>query len=166
MATTITAEIVNNTTANVSATMADASSISTGGTITLSGVSYNQFLQSLGRDVYLAFTLYFASQNSAQLTTPITFFILDANGNKKYETLSPTIDPYQFVNAIYYNPEKGLVVLNGNSGLTFDILANTSMRVQFYTIRKSNQGGAHSINFIELEKRENVPFFLEYNEEV
>ena len=164
--TTISVDVVNNTTANVSATMADASSISIGGTITLTGITYNQFLQSLGSDVYNAYTLYLASQNAAQLTNPLTFFILDANGNKNYETLPPTIDPYQFVNAIFYNPEKGLVILNGNSGLTFDVLPNTSLRVQFFTIRQSNQGNGHSINFIELEKRENVPFFLEYHEEL
>jgi hypothetical protein len=158
----LSVQVINNTLANVSATIQDATSIQAGSVLSLTGVSYNQLLNSLGTDVYNAFMIYIYSTNGGQVTTPITYFIFDVNGNKDYSTLSPTKDPYQFTNAIVYETPRGLVVFNGNSGLTFTVQPLTAMTLQFYCIRISNQGDMHAMNYLALEKAENVLFFKEY----
>lgn len=158
----LSVQVINNTLANVSATMQDASSIQAGSNLSLTGVSYNQLLNSLGTDVYNAFMIYIYSTNGGQVTTPMTYFIYDVNGNKDFRTLTPTKDPYQDNNAILYETPKGAVVFNGNSGLTFIVQPLTTMTFQFYCIRVSNQGDCHAINYLALEKAENVLFFKEY----
>jgi hypothetical protein len=158
----LSVQVINNTLANVSATIQDATSIQAGSTLSLTGVSYNQLLNSLGSDVYNAFMIYIYSTNGGQVTTPLTFFIYDVNGNKDLNTLAITKDPYQFTNAIVYKTPSGLVIFNGNSGLTFTIQPLTFMTLQFYCIRKSNQGDAHAMNYLAIEKAQNVLFFKEY----
>jgi len=155
-------QVIVHNTPNVSAVSADASLITTGGSVSLTGVSYSQILNSLGTDVYNAFLIYLQCQNSAQLTTPISYFIYDVNGNQSFNTLTPTTDPYQFVGSIFFSPSKGNVVFNGNSGLSMTILPYTSIVVKFYAIRVSNQGDGHAVNFMALESKQNVPFFLDY----
>jgi hypothetical protein len=158
----IPVQVINNSLANVSVTMADATSIQAGANLSIAGLSYNQFINSLGTDVYNPFMIYMNTTNNGQVNTPITFFIFDINGNEEVRTLTPTKDPYQYNNAIFYETPKGVVVFNGNSGLTFIIQPLTTINFQFFTIRISNQGDCHAINFLQLEKAENVLFFKEY----
>jgi hypothetical protein len=158
----IPVQVINNTLANVSVTMLDATSIQAGANLSIAGVSYNQFINSLGIDVYNPFMIYMYTTNDGQVNTPITFFIFDVNGNKELRVLTPTKDPYQNNNAILYETPRGIVVFNGNSGLTFVVQPLTQITFQFYTVRISNQGDCHAINYLQLEKAENVLFFKEY----
>jgi hypothetical protein len=158
----IPVQVINNSLANVSVTMQDATSIQAGANLSIAGISYSQFLNSLGTDVYNNFFIYMYSTNSGQVTTPLTYFIYDVNGNKNLNTLTPTKDPYQDNNAILYQNPKGVVVFNGNGGLTFTVQPLTTILFQFYCLRISNQDDCHAINFLLLEKAENVLFFKEY----
>ena len=158
----LSVQVINNTVANVSATMLDATSIQAGSNLSIAGVSYNQFINSLGTDVYNAFMFYMYTTNNGQVNTPITFFIFDVNGNRELIALTPTKDPYQDNNAILYETPKSTVVFNGNSGLTFIVQPLTVINFQFYTIRISNQGNLHAMNYLAIEKAQNVLFFKEY----
>ena len=158
----LSVQVINNALANVSVNMEDATSVQAGSNLSIAGVSYAQFLNSLGTDVYNAFMIYIYSTNGGQVTTPLTYFIYDVNGNKDFQSLTPTKDPYQDNNAILYETPRGLVIFNGNSGLTLNVQPLTVITFQFYCMRISNQGDCHAINFLQLEKSENVLFFKEY----
>ena len=151
----------------VTAKMADASVIVTGGSLSINGVSYKQVQNSFGTDAYSPFDMYMQSDNLPQLTTPMQFFIFDSDGNKLLSPLTPTVDPYQPNTSIYFQPRKNQVVFNGNSGLHFSVLPLTQIIFQFICLRTSNQSLGHAANFRQLEKVQNVPyFFLEYDEDL
>ena len=87
---------------------------------------------------------------------------INDNGNRELIALTPTKDPYQDNNAILYETPKSTVVFNGNSGLTFIVQPITVINFQFYTVRISNQGNLHAMNYLAIEKAQNVLFFKEY----
>jgi hypothetical protein len=113
--------IINNTTPAVSVV---------GGNVT-----YGELRQSLGDYVYLVESVYLYSTNIQQIGGVVKFQIYNVDGNKGVESLTPTIDPYQDQNSLFYNVRERDVILNGQSNFNFNLLPNVYLKLEFFTNR-------------------------------
>jgi len=133
-------------------------------TVSLTNVSYEQVKNSLGDFVYFVDTVYIAATNYAQVTGVATFTHYDANGNQRYVSLTPTVDPYQSQPAIYYDLKNYKVIFDGNSEVSFYMLPNTLLQLTFYSERISKEDWLdlyHINNFLEWEKIQEEPKFFD-----
>lgn len=154
MAFLITPITINNTTPAVI--------ISTG-----SNLTYQQIQNSLGSDVYWANEVYIWADIYQQVTGVAQFNHYDANGEQRFVSLTPVFDPYQQQPALYYDLNKFKVIIDGNSGIKFNLLPNVYLQLTFYCKRLSNRQmlDLNNIdNFRQLEESEGIPnFFEDYN---
>jgi hypothetical protein len=104
-------------------------------------VTYNQIKQSLGSQVYRVDGMYIYSTNMSQLMGAIQYQIYDASGNQNINSIVTVVNPYAgnatAINVDLTKYEQDFI-FNGNSSLAATILANTLVRIQFYTNRITN----------------------------
>jgi hypothetical protein len=112
------------------------------------GVTYQQFLNSLGAYVYWFEVIYLWTTNSGQISQPILYNYTDANGDSKTLTIVPTTDPYQYSPALYINIKDFDVVIDSNSTVQFNILPNTTLKFKLY-------GDGMSVNALHLDQKSN-----------
>ena len=98
-------------------------------------VSYGEIRQSLGDYVYLVESVYIFSNNLQQIAGVVKYQIYNVDGNKGVESLTPTIDPYQTQNSLFYKVADRSVILNGQSNLNFNLLPNVYLKLEFFTTR-------------------------------
>jgi hypothetical protein len=115
---TYTPTIVVNTVPPVSVTMV--------GTLT-----YQEFLNILGIEVFAINTLILESTRFDQLRQSYTYNIFDANGVESQEIIKPRPDPYQKQPTMYLSLKDKQFILNGQSSLSFNILPNESLLLEF-----------------------------------
>lgn len=113
------------------------------------GVTYQQFLNSLGTYVYWFDVVYLWTTNPAQITQPFLYNYTDANGEAKTLTVTPTKDPYQFSPALYINIKEFDIVLDGNSTVQFNLLPLTTLKFKLY-------GDVMSVNMLHGDKNDNL----------
>lgn len=113
--------IVNNTTPAVIASATN--------------VTYEEIKRSLGDYVYFVNDVYLNSNNLNQIKGVIKFQHYDVNGNQKVESLTPTVDPYQFQKSLFYKTKEFSPILDGQSNFKFKLLPLTSIKIQFFTNR-------------------------------
>jgi len=89
------------------------------------GITYQQFLNSLGSWNYGTEFIYMSATNYQQITQAIKYFHFDSNGNQVQAYLPFVTDPYQFQPSIYYETEKDEIIFDGFSSLTFSLIANS-----------------------------------------
>lgn len=133
------------------------------------GVTYAQFIKSLGTYNYGAEFFYLSSTLYQQVGQVFTYNHFDANGNSISTILPFTIDPYQSQPATYYETEPDQIVLTGLSSLSFNVFANTTIYFKlFATIayignELDDRGLPTGDNtFEEIEKIEGISFFDDY----
>jgi hypothetical protein len=129
------------------------------------GITYQQFLNSLGSWNYGTEFIYMSATNYQQITQAIKYFHFDSNGNQVQAYLPFVTDPYQFQPSIYYETEKDEIIFDGFSSLTFSLIANSIVFLKFYTEIIYTAGELDSKNgspFQRLEEMEGVKFFDEY----
>jgi hypothetical protein len=129
------------------------------------GITYQQFLNSLGSWNYGTEFIYMSATNYQQITQAIQYFHFDSNGNQVQAYLPFVTDPYQFQPSIYYETEKDEIVFDGFSSLTFSLIANSVVYFKFFTEIIYTAGELDSKNgspFQQLEETEGVKFFEEY----
>lgn len=129
------------------------------------GITYQQFLNSLGSWNYGTEFIYMSATNNQQINQAVQYFHFDSNGNQVQAYLSFDVDPYQFQPSIYYETEKDEIVFDGFSSLTFSLIANSIVFLKFYTEIIYMAGELDSKNgspFQQLEESEGVKFFDEY----
>jgi len=118
-------------------------------TITLAnGVTYQQFLNSLGAFVYWFDVIYLWTNTPAQIPQPILYNYTDVNGNAKVLSIIPTTDPYQFSPALYINIQNFDIVVDGNSTVQFNLLPNATLKFKLY-------GDAMSVSALQGDKNDN-----------
>jgi hypothetical protein len=129
------------------------------------GITYQQFLNSLGSWNYGTEFIYMSATNYQQITQAIKYFHFDSNGNQVQAYLPFVTDPYQFQPSIYYETEKDEIIFDGFSSLTFSLIANSIVFLKFYTEIIYTAGELDSKNgspFQRLEEMEGVTFFDDY----
>lgn len=112
------------------------------------GVTYQQFLNSLGAYVYWFDVVYLWTTNPSQITQPILYNYTDVNGEAKTLTITPTKDPYQYSPALYINIKDFDIVIDGNSIVQFNILPLTTLKFKLY-------GDVMSVNMLHGDKNDN-----------
>lgn len=91
------------------------------------GITYEEFVFMLGVLNLQVRQLFIESQDGQQVDNNLKYHILDSSGLTSQNTLKPRKDPYQRQNSLYFRPEKGNVLLNGLSTLSFDLLPNQTV---------------------------------------
>ena len=98
-------------------------------------VSYNEIRQSLGDYVYYVESVYIFSNLLKQINGVVRYQIYDVNGHQSIESLTPTVDPYQTQNSLFYDVRKKDVILNGQSNFKFNLLPFATLKLEFFTNR-------------------------------
>ena len=146
--------IINNTLPQVSVTIADSGN---------PAVTYAQVKNSLGNQVYKIDAFYLFSTSFNQLIGAIQYQRYDVSGNQDYKSITTTVDPYQFSNAIEVDLTKyeTSFILNGNSTLSAIILPNTFLQIKLYCRRVTNSFG-NMTNFKDIEEIFRPRFYTKY----
>lgn len=133
------------------------------------GVTYAQFLQSLGKYNYGAEFFYLSSTSYQQIGQVFSYNHFDANGDSISAALPFTVDPYQSQPAVFYETEPDQIILTGLSSLTFTVLPKTNIYFKFFATitylgnELDDRGLPSGDNaFEELEKAEGISFFDDY----
>jgi len=101
--------------------------------ITCVGITYAQFLASLGTFVYGIEQMYIASNTISQIQQNIFYNIFDANGRSNSKTIPVQLDSYQKQASTLIDTSQQDVDLNQNSTLSFNILPNSLMQLKLFT---------------------------------
>jgi hypothetical protein len=131
----------------------------------LGGVTYEQFLQSLGSYNYGIEFFYVSSTSYKQIGQPVTYNHFDASGNSVTTTLPFTVDPYQSNPAMFYETEPNQIIATRLSSLTMTILANTRVFFKFFatiTYIGSELDALGQNNMQDLEQSFGLSFFDDY----
>ena len=147
---TISPTIINNTTPAV--------------TIVGGNISYDEIRRSLGDYVYYVKRVYLFSTNIKQINCVVSYQIYDVNGKQSIQSLTPTVDPYQTQNSLFYDIDGKDVILNGQSSLAFDLLPNVTLKLEFFTNRLAKKDALDLItpsNFKTLESAMGIYTFFE-----
>jgi hypothetical protein len=98
---------------------------SSGLSITMAGgVTYQEFLNSLGRDYYRLVGFYISAQSASQINRIISYEIIDADGNIYQEKINIEIDEYQRQNAYVKDLSDRNILLTGLSSISFVVEPN------------------------------------------
>jgi hypothetical protein len=120
----------------------------------LRGLSYEAILNSMGIFVYDINTLYYAADSVPQINNPIQFAIYDSSGTASSFLIVNPISATQYQPSMFIRTSG--VILDGQSGLNFDLLAGKTAQFIFYGNTKANEdyideaGGIN--NFKEIEE--------------
>lgn len=133
------------------------------------GISYNQFLQSLGKYNYGVEFIYMSASTYPQINQPIYYNNKDANGNEIATFLPFTTDPYQSQPSIFFKTAPEQIMLSLLSSIQFSLLKNSTVYLKFYTLiayvggELDDRGLPSGDNtFEEIENAEGVSFFDDY----
>jgi len=132
------------------------------------GVTYNQFLQSLGKYSYGAEFFYLSATNYPQIGQPIYYNHFDANGNSISTFLPFAVDPYQAQPSLYYEVESSQIILTGLTSLQFIVYSGNTLYFKFFATitylgNELDDMGLKGDNaFKDFEAEEGISFFEDY----
>jgi len=133
------------------------------------GVTYSQFLQSLGSYNYGAEFFYMSSTIYKQVGQPVYYNHFTANGNSVTTFLPFAVDPYQAQPSIYYEVASDQIIFTGLTSMQFTIYAGVTVFFKFFATitylgnELDNKGNPNGDNlFEEVEKEEGIKFFDDY----
>jgi hypothetical protein len=131
--------------------------------ITCVGITYEQFLASLGTYVYKIEQMYLASSIFNQLIQNIFYNIFDSNGKANSRTIPIQIDSYQKQASLIVDTNYTGVALNQNSTLSFNLVANSTLQLKlFTTIEKMSNGFTEGTDAFSEFNKNNGNFFNNY----
>jgi len=131
--------------------------------ITCVGITYAQFLASLGTYVYGIEQMYLASSTFNQLQQNVFYNIFDSSGKANSRTIPIQVDSYQKQSSLLVNTDSKDVALNQNSTLSFNLSANSTLQLKlFTTIEKMSNGFAQGTDAFSEFNKNNGNFFNNY----
>jgi hypothetical protein len=133
------------------------------------GITYAQFLQSLGSYSYGAEYFYLSTTSYQQIGQPFFYNHFDANGNSISTFLPFSVDPYQAQPSIFYETEPDQIILTGLSSLQFNLFSQNTIFFKFFAqvtymgneLDDKNSNSGDNL-FEEIEKNEGISFFDDY----
>jgi len=140
------------------------------GAVSGTGITYQQFLQSLGTYNYGAEFFYLSAPTYPEVGQPVFYNRFTADGNSISTYLPFAVDPYQSQPAIFYEVEKDQIIFTGLTTLQFNVKAGSTYYFKFFAtilyVGNTAQTSWHEymgVNaFDQLEKEEGVQFFDDY----
>ena len=131
--------------------------------ITCVGITYAQFLASLGTYVYGIEQMYLASSTFNQLQQNVFYNIFDATGRANSRTIPIQVDSYQKQSSLLVNTDSKDVALNQNSTLSFNLVANSTLQLKLFTIiEKMSNGFKKGTDAFSEFNKNNGNFFNNY----
>lgn len=137
--------------------------------VTAVGITYNQFLATLGKYNYGVNFFYLSATNIQQVGVPVSYRVFDANGNSISTILPFAVDPYQSQPSIYYDTNDDEIIFTGLSALRFPLLANQLVFFKFFSTitylgnELDDEGNVSNDNlFEEIEEVKSIDFFEDY----
>jgi hypothetical protein len=131
--------------------------------ITCVGITYAQFLASLGTYVYGIEQMYLASSTFNQLQQNVFYNIFDATGRANSRTIPIQVDSYQKQSSLLVNTDSKDVALNQNSTLSFNLVANSTLQLKLFTIiEKMSNGFKEGTDAFSEFNKNNGNFFNNY----
>ncbi len=112
------------------------------------GVTYQQFLNSLGQYDYRIRNIFLQSTSINQISLVFQFDIYDVNGTQGIKSIVPAVDPFQKQASLLVNDS---MLLNGNSNVATNILPNTSLEITLSGDVINNSANSNT-NFKALEQ--------------
>jgi len=133
--------------------------------ITCVGITYAQFLASLGTYVYGVEQMYLVSSTLSQLQQNVFYNIFDSSGKSNSRTIPVQIDSYQKQSSLLIDTSQQGVDLNQNSTLSFNLVANSLMQLKLFTnIEKMSNGFKQGTDAFSEFNINNGLFFNNYND--
>lgn len=133
------------------------------------GITYNQFLNSLGAYNYGAEFFYLSSSTYTQIGQPVYYNHFDANGNSITTYIPFAVDPYQSQPSIFYETNADEIVITKLSSMQMNVEPNTTVYFKFFATitylgsELDNKRGIEGYDlFTEIEKKESMDFFSGY----
>jgi hypothetical protein len=133
------------------------------------GITYNQFLNSLGKYNYGVEFFYLSSTSFTQVGQPVYYNHFDANGNSITTFIPFAVDPYQSQPSIFYEVNSDEIIITNLSSMQLVVEAGTTLYFKFFSTitylgneldDKKDDTGFDL--FTEIEKRESMNFFSGY----
>lgn len=133
------------------------------------GITYAQFLQSLGSYSYGAEYFYLSTTSYQQIGQPFFYNHFDANGNSISTFLPFSVDPYQAQPSLFYETEPDQIILTGLTSLQFNLFSQNTIFFKFFAqvtymgneLDDKNSNSGDNL-FEEVEKNEGISFFDDY----
>jgi hypothetical protein len=129
------------------------------------GITYQQFLNSLGAYNYGAEFFYISASNNKQIAQAYNYVHFDAKGNRVQSFLPFTIDPYQSQPSKYYETRSDEIIFDGFSSFTFVLYPLNTVFLKFFATIEYVSGeldDMHLNAFQELEEAEGLKIFDDY----
>lgn len=129
------------------------------------GITYQQFLNSLGKYDYGVDFFYMSAQNYQQIFQPWFYNHTDVNGNQQSVQLVMAVDPYQLQPSIFYETLPQEVIFDSQSTVTFSLLNQSTVYLKMYCTIEYVSGPMdekRSDNFADVEDAEGVGFFDDF----
>lgn len=104
-------------------------------TVSMTGITYAEFIQSLGTFQYRVLQFYAYSDDINQLLQPINYNEYQATGNRRIVFVNPEIDPFQSQKSLYKDVKGAGIVLNGQSNVSVNLLPNVLIKLQLFCDR-------------------------------
>jgi hypothetical protein len=105
--------------------------------VTSTNIQYGTIVNSQSGYAYKINKTYINTSTLNQLFQSYSFSHYDVNGNIEGYVENVMIDPYQTINAKFFEPLKN-VILDGQTGMTFSILPNEIINLVFYVTQIAN----------------------------
>lgn len=112
----------------------------------VNGFTYDQFLNSLGSNVFRVLSMFLTASSMAQLNQLINYSISDSNGTQYDEVINFEPDPYQTISSFSKDLSDRNIILNGQSSLDFTILPGESLMIQLRSEEYSVSNGLDKLS--------------------
>jgi hypothetical protein len=140
------------------------------GSVLGTGITYQQFLQSLGTYNYGVEYFYMQASTYPEIGQPVYYNRFLANGDSVTAFLPFHVDPYQSQPAIFYETERDQIIFTGLTALQFKLQPTSTVYFKFFaTILYIGNDSNHSWDaymgtdaFKQLEQEEGITFFDDY----
>jgi hypothetical protein len=137
--------------------------------ISAAGITYQQFLNSLGKYNYGVNFFYLAASSIQQVGVPVYYRRFDSNGNAISTFLPFAVDPYQSQPSMYYQTNEEEIIFTGLSYIEVPILPNQRVYFKCFTTiaymgnELDDKGSPSGDNlFEEIEASKDLNFFEDY----
>ena len=133
------------------------------------GITYQQFLKSLGTYNYGVNFFYLSATTIQQVGVPVFYKRFDSNGNAVSTFLPFAVDPYQSQPSMYYRTNDEEIIFTGLSYIQIPVFPNQLIYFKCFTTiayignELDDQGNQNGDNlFEEIEEAKQLVFFEDY----
>lgn len=121
--------------------------------IEMPGITYEQFINSLGQFNFSVKKMKLTASTMAQVQAVMQYQHFDVNGEKLEDAIVPNVDPYQVIPSVY--TELGGKVLDSRTSILMTFFPNESIQLILFTDEISISdllNSMHKSNFKQVQE--------------